>query len=71
MAEKCYAPIFKGNGFFACFILAIVYALAIAAIILLTFGLCLLFASCRCTIKQYQYRIAHCREGNNEQNAPI
>ena len=71
MADTCYAPVFRGNNFFACIILAIIYAAAILAIIIGTLFLCLFFPSCRCIIKQYQYRITHCVKGNSDPAIPI
>ena len=60
MADKCYAPVFKGTrNFFGCIILLIVY---ISAIIVLVFFIWI--PTVRCLIKQYVYRIRHCTEGN-------
>lgn len=71
MADKCYAPVFKGNNIFACLFLTIIYLLIIIGLILATLGLILLFPSGRCLIRQYQFRISHCREGNSDPNRPI
>ncbi len=72
MAKQCYAPVFKGTrNIFACIFLRIIYAMVILLILVGTLFLCLLCASCRCTIKQYQYRMAHCMEGNSNPELPI
>lgn len=71
MAKQCYAPVFKGSSCFACMFLALIYALVIMMIVIGTLFLCVLIPSCRCTIKQYRYRITHCREGNSSPELPI
>ena len=71
MAKECFAPVFEGNNIFACLLLVIVYTLAILGILIGTLFLCLLFPSCRCTIKQYQFRIANCVKGNSQPNIPL
>ena len=71
MAGQCFAPTFEGHGAFTCIIMGLIYLLAIAAIIIATLGLCLAFDSCRCIIKQYQFRISHCRRGNSDPAIPL
>jgi hypothetical protein len=71
MAEKCFAPVFRGRKGFACVFLSITYTLAIAGIMIATLFLCPLLPACRCLVSQYAYRIAHCTEGNSNPKLPI
>ena len=62
----CLAPVFEPNrNIIVCLLLALIYLFVILFLIVATLGLCLFFDSCRCLIKQYQFRIGHCREGNS------
>jgi hypothetical protein len=63
--EPCYAPVFEGSSGFACFFLAIIYLLIIAALLvvwILSFG----SKAVWCTIEQFQFRLNHCGEGNSD-----
>lgn len=72
MADKCYAPVFPApRNALACIFVAILFTMIIVMIIIGTLGLCLLFAGCRCLIKQYQYRIKNCAKGNTNPNVEI
>ena len=68
MAEKCYAPVFSGSNIIACIYLAIIFSLIIALLII---SLVWLTAKGRCLIKQYAFRMNHCREGNSNPNLLI
>jgi hypothetical protein len=68
MADKCYAPVFTKNNAFVCVFLNIIYA---AVILLLIITFVWLTPQGRCLIKQYNYRIQHCRDGNDNPNVPI
>ena len=69
MTEKCYAPIFTGTrSIFACFYLMIIYTIIIMVLML---SLIWLTAEGRCLIKQYLFRIKHCKRGNNDPNRLI
>ena len=69
--EKCYAPVFRGNNIPACVFLRILFTLVIMMLIIGTLGLILLCAKGRCLIKQYQFRIIYCRQGNKDPNRLI
>jgi hypothetical protein len=64
MEFKCSAPVFGASSFPACVILTIIYALLIVLLIVGTLGLIFLSAKGRCVIKQLQFRIRYCTEGN-------
>lgn len=65
---KCYAPVFRSNNITACVFLRIIYTIVIMMLIIGTFGLILLSAKGRCLIKQYQFRMIYCLQGNNDPN---
>lgn len=76
MSDKpCYAPVFKPINFWACFWLMIIYTLVIAyLLIMLIIALIGGGAAVRqilCLIKQYSFRISHCRKGNDDPNQVI
>ncbi len=60
MARECKAPVFKGNSVCACLILTITYILVIAVLLIFIW-----IPSVLCLIKQYVFRIKHCRKGNS------
>lgn len=68
MAEPCLAPIFGGHNFFACFLLALLYTWAL---IVLTLGLAWLTEEGRCLMRQYLFRVTHCRQGNADRERVI
>lgn len=61
--EKCYAPVFRGSNCIACLYLTIIFTAVIA---LLVISLVWLTAEGRCLIKQYQFRIRYCKQGNSD-----
>jgi hypothetical protein len=63
MQEKCYAPVFSAHRPLACVYLMIIYTIVI---VLLMISLIWLTAEGRCLIKQYGFRMTHCREGNSD-----
>lgn len=71
MADKCYAPVFKASNWFTCVFLTLIYVMVIIMLIIGTLGLILLFPKGRCIIKQYQFRIKFCTEGNSDRNREI
>jgi len=56
---ECYAPVFRGSGFFACLFMAIACSILIAVLIIFAW-----IPSVWCLIKQLLFRIRHCRKGN-------
>jgi hypothetical protein len=69
--ERCYAPVFEGHSILECLFLIIAIILLIVALIVGTLGLILLSAKGRCVIKQYQFRMSHCCQGNDNPKLPI
>jgi hypothetical protein len=61
----CYAPVFEGSGGFVCFFLLLAYLFLLFA---LYFLLILLLGSraILCLIRQVQFRMSHCRDGNSD-----
>jgi hypothetical protein len=62
---KCHAPVFSGESSFTCCMRALIYGAIIVLLLLATLCLILLSEKGRCLIRQYQYKIKHCHEGNS------
>lgn len=66
----CYAPVFKGSSAFGCLIFSI-----INVFILLILYIILIFSlgsgAILCQIRQLQFRLKHCRQGNSDPTIPL
>lgn len=69
-STTCYAPVFKRSSAFACLIFSIINLL-----ILLILYILLIFSlgsrAILCKIRQIQFRIKHCRQGNSDPTIPL
>ena len=70
MRTRCYAPVFEGSSALNCFLSAIanLFVLIVLIILLiLTFG----SSGILCRIRQIQFRMRHCRQGNSDPTIPL
>ena len=67
MAKICFAPTFRANNMFACWVLSIIYTVIIAMLAIPA----LFSAEIRCYIRQLLFRIKYCWRGNSDPNITI
>jgi hypothetical protein len=68
--SPCYAPVFEGSSPLTCLLLSILYLLLLLALIVV-----LIFTlgnrAVLCAIRQLQFRLKHCRNGNTDPSIPL